>query len=234
MQNGPERSGPFLFGDAARYAVDRELASPSLPQFGGSRLMRCERLQAPEEWNDVRGPNLVRWLTDADMRFPEVGEDYKGLDGSIVGAVSDDHWVIFHRLQVIQIVPDEVHSGWHYEFMDEAHKPGSAWHIINSEWIETFHPRHLADHGHFIIRFYDEVVELICRDLLFGRVPFDLAPAISAFPELGYAYVDRAFCQEKQGDKEGAIASFERYLQLQPDSRSAEYMRRNIIRLRQK
>lgn len=197
--------------------------------------MRCERVLAPEDWDEVRGPDLVRWLTDADLRFPEVaGDAYGPPNGSIIGALSHGHWVIFHGLQVIQIVPDEVHSAWHYEFMREPHTLGSAWRISNSRWKASFDQQHLADHSHFLIRFYDDVVELICRDLLFGPAPFDLAAAISAQPKLGYSYLQLAISLEKQGDKAGAIRNFEKYLQLEPDPRSVDYARRSIEHLRDK
>lgn len=194
--------------------------------------MRCERVPTPAEWHDSRGPDLVRWLTDADLRFPGVGDPYAPPTGSIVGAFSHDHWVIFDGLQVIQVVPDEVHSGWHCKLMD-ARFFGSAMRIIDSNWKKSFHPKHLAEDSHFVIRFYDDVVELICRDLLFGPTPFDLAKAISAHPQLAYSYLQLAISLEKQGDKDGAIRSFERYAQLErDDAQSIDYARRSIDRLR--
>jgi hypothetical protein len=194
--------------------------------------MRCERIAAPVDWDDTRGPELARWLIDEDLRFPDVGKGYGPPVGSIVGAESHDHWAIFHGLQVIQIIPDEVHSGWHYEFMDHSLSPGSAWRIIDSQWKKTFDPRHLAGHSHFIIRFYDDVIELICRDIVFGPTPFDLVTAIEVNPKLSYPYLQRAISLQESGDTEGAIASFEKYLQLEPDPSSVPFARRCIERLR--
>jgi hypothetical protein len=195
-------------------------------------MMLCERFPAPEDWDEVRGPELVRWLTDEDLRFPDLGDAYGPPNGRIVGALSHGHWVIFHGLQVIQIVPDEVHSAWHYDFMRKPHPLGSAWRIIDSRWRASFDPQHLADHSHFIIRFYDDVVELICRDLLFGPAPFDLTAAINCQPKLAYSYLQLAVSLEKRGDQPGALANYEKYLHLEPDPRTIDYARRSIERLR--
>lgn len=194
--------------------------------------MRCERLVAPEEWDDARGPSLVRWLTDNDLRFPGLGNAYAPPTGSVAGGVSYDHWVIFLGLQVIQIVPDEVHSAWHHAFMNGQDELGSVWQVIDSEWRKSFHTRHLGQHHHFIIRFYDEVIEVICRELIFGLAPFDLATAIEANPKLAYAYLQLAISQQKEGERERAISNFEKYLAFEPDEQSAQYARRCVQGLR--
>ncbi|WP_162786383.1 hypothetical protein [Hyphomonas sp. CACIAM 19H1] len=175
----------------------------------------------------------MRWLTDADLRFPGVGGFYDPPSGRIVGAQTHDHWVIFHGLQVVLIVPEEEHSAWHLEFRDQQHKMGCAWRMRDSVWKESFTQRHISDeHSHFVLQFHDEVVELICRDLLFGHTPFDLAAAIDSHPRLAYPYFQLAASLENQGDKQGAIINYEKYLQLESDSRSAEYVRRTIDKLR--
>jgi len=194
--------------------------------------MRCVKVDAPRDWGDVRGPDLVRWITDADLRFDGIENIYKPPSGHILGALSHAHWVVFHGLQVIQVIHDEVHSAWHYEYRDENEEFVSAWKIENSEWIKSFHPRHLDSHAHFIIRFYDDVIEVICKDLFFGTAPFDLASAIEAYPKMAFPYYQLASSREKLGDVKGAIENFEKYQNLIPNITSKEIAKRAIEVLR--
>jgi len=170
-------------------------------------------------------------LTDADLLFPDSDAGNSAPRGDIVGAITENTWVIFHGLQVIQIVPEEVHTGWQYEAADSGVST-CAWRVIESEWLGSFDPRHLSDHIHFVLAFYDDIVELICRELLFGEMPFDLARAISIHPQLGYAYLRLANSLRKQNEIEGAITNYEKYVACNPDVSSAEFAKRCIDSLR--
>lgn len=192
--------------------------------------MKCVKLNAPDEWNDTRGPDLVRWITDADLRFAGIENVYRLPAGGITGALSSAHWVIFHGLQVIKIIPDEVHNGWHYDYMDENEEFGSAWEISNSQWIKMFAPRHLENQSHFLIRFYDDVIEVICKELLFGVAPFNLASAIDSNPQMAYPYLQLALSLEKLGDGKGAIKNFRKYISLTPESDSKDYAKKCLER----
>ncbi|MGV3624610.1 MAG: hypothetical protein ACO1OB_27570 [Archangium sp.] len=59
---------------------------------------------------DGRGPVLTRWLHENDLSLVD-----SAARGHIVGAQHEAGWVVFHGLQVLQLVPEEVHSYWHRE-----------------------------------------------------------------------------------------------------------------------
>lgn len=194
--------------------------------------MHCVSADAPEPFRSGgRGPILTRWMTDDDLLFPNSESGYGPARGDIKGAIAEDSWVIFHGLQVIQIVPEEVHSYCQLEYSD----PGvstCAWRVLDSEWMSSFDQRHLANHAHFLLVFYDDLVEVICRELLFGKLPFELASAIEEYPQLGGAYLRLADSLRKQNDQMSAIANYERYLECNPDEGSAGYARRCLDQLR--
>jgi len=198
-----------------------------------SDKMECINIDAPEEWGDIRGPDLVRWITDSDLRFSGIENVYGPARGDIMGALSHNHWVLFHGLQVIKIIPDEVHSAWHYDFMHENEEFSSAWKIDNSQWIKTFNPRHLENHSHFLIRFYDDVIEVICKELIFGVAPFELKSAIEKDPQLSYSYFQLAESHKKAGQTDSAITHYKKYLTLSSgDSDSIDYVQKCIKQLK--
>ena len=88
------------------------------------------------------------------------------------------------------------------------------WRVEESAWLKSFAPRHLANHKHFVVEFYDEIVEVICRELLFGAGGFELQKAIDRYPQLNYAYLRRAMSMEKTGHLRQAIDDYERYISL--------------------
>ena len=185
---------------------------------------------------DGRGCSLIRWIHDAELHLSESEEGFAPLAGSIVGAQylfetnegAKESWVIFHRLQVIQIVPEEVHSYWHLNFAGENYKSSGVWEIEDSEWLKAFSPRHLVNHQHFVIEFYDDLVELICRELIFGSGKFDVERVAAQDNRFAYAYLRRAMAQEKLGNKEQAIEYYQKYINVCPNEDSTEYARRCI------
>src|SRR5262245_57281824 len=133
--------------------------------------------------HDGRGPSLVRWLCDRDLYLPDTWDEPTPLVGDIVGAEyilphpaphGAPAWVVFHGLQVLQIVPEEVHSYWHRTDLRRQPDQTGAWRIENSSWMTHFDPRHLTGHQHFVLEWYDELAEVICRELIFGSGMFDL------------------------------------------------------------
>lgn len=139
--------------------------------------------------------------------------------------------MLFHGLQVIQIVPEEVHSYWHLNFI-LGDKRSGVWEIEGSEWMKTFAQRHLAECKHFIIEFYDELMEVIFRALIFGVGRFDLDKVVTTDSRLGYAYLRRAIIQEKRGNFDEAVDDYQKYILSCPKSSSADYAQRciNFIR----
>jgi len=81
---------------------------------------------------------------------------------------------------------------------------------------------------HFILEFYDELVETVCQKLVFGRGKFEIAGAIVREPSLSYAYLRRAMSERKRGNNEEALLYYQKYIDTNPPSDSAEYARRCI------
>lgn len=178
---------------------------------------------------DGRGPILHRWLWFEDLLLPDSSAGFQTLPKSRVGAQSENGWVVFHGVQVVQSVPEEVHSYWHY---DLAKVRGAAWHVESSTWLASFDPRHLADCQHYIVEFYDHVIEVICEELIFGTGTFNITEMLPDEPRLRYAYMRRAIALKKMGRFEEARADFDRYIATSPDEaslRSAELYRRSLF-----
>lgn len=196
--------------------------------------MKCVRIESPDHWkNSVRGPELARWITDEDLRFPAIDGSYSSAKGSVNGALTHDYWVLFFQVQVVQIIPDEVHSEWHYDFMDGFER-GCAWEILDSEWLKSFHPRHLHGFSHFLIQFYDEVIEVICKDVVFGRTPFSLTNVIKEYPKFCMPYLKLAKHYMQAGEVNLAIKNFEKCLSLEPDLENTEFARRSLAILKKR
>ena len=214
--------------------------------------MRVEAVHTRYFAHDGRGPELVRWLHQSDQLFEgtfwtDTADDICGADYAMTpltdggsppstSVVMSDPgsapccWVIFHGLQVLQLVPEEVHSHYHREHCAEA---TGAWRVHDSPWLTQFHPRHLADHQHFILEFYDELVEVIALDLIFGAGTFHIHDHASTDPRFVYAHLRRAQVREKAGDLVGAIEDYGTYARL-VSSDDARYPLRCIDSLRRK
>ena len=141
---------------------------------------------------DGRGPELKRWIKDGELHFPDSDHGFGALAGSIDGAEHDWGWVIFFSLQVIQIVPEEVHTYWHLGYADKSEKSTGVWIINNSEWLASFNPRHLANYNHYLFEFYDEIVEVIIREPIFGTGTFKIVDVIEKEPRLNDAYIRKS------------------------------------------
>ncbi|NMO18606.1 hypothetical protein HPC49_12965 [Pyxidicoccus fallax] len=215
--------------------------------------MKLEPIDTPYFGNDGRGPTRLRWLHWSDSRFEEARRD--GDPGGIIGAefacdfLTDDDpsgpfgstvlsnpqrapraWVYFGGLQVIQVVPEEVHSYWHRELPREGF--AGVGRIVDSHWLASFNPRHLSACGHYVLEFYDELVEVIATELLWGRGPFQIEVLAETNPYFLDAYYSRAQAREQAGDLAGAISDYERYGAKTPNRSSAEYAERTVERLR--
>jgi tetratricopeptide (TPR) repeat protein len=194
-----------------------------------------------------RGPVLSRWIHEAELYLPNSEAGFAPSKGSIVGADYEESWVIFHRLQVMQSVPHEVHTSWHWDhaehsipkvaYLDEQGKiwlnppsheqPPSTkdktgvWLIEDSKWLKSLDPQHLGKCYHFILEFYDEIVEVICEELVFGTGKFNVATVVQNDKRFSYAYLRYAMAQEKQNNTAEAIKFYQKYLEVHPENNHA-------------
>jgi len=137
---------------------------------------------------DGRGPEIHRFVHDRDALTHGTFTDRRPLPGSIIGIEyfwfehPDLAWVIFKKMQVIQIVPEEVCSYWYSSHITEQKKGVGIYIVEDSQWLRSFSQRHLASCRHFILEFYDDIIEVIAEDLVFGRGKF----SIDEHPQLSY------------------------------------------------
>ena len=198
---------------------------------------RPKILQVPDDMLGfgARGENLTHWIHGVDLRIPvftSKDEFVRSSDEDIVGAQFYSGWVIFYGLQVIQIAPEEVHSHWQVEiyYKDKEFDPKqtNVWEIEDSEWLASFSQRHLAGHRHFIIDFYDETVEVICKDLIFGKGKFSIQKAIKQDKRFASAYLRKAKDELGLGNTREAIIYFQKYIEHGTNEQSIEYAKRSI------
>jgi len=213
----------------------------------GSVLMKPLPIETSHFAFDGRGPSLIRWLHHRDLLFagtmwPDSPDGIHGAEYGIAPTIAGSPlpatsvavvdpiecskaWVVFDGLQVIQIVPEEVHSYWHYEPEVRGNRSG-AWEVVDSEWLAAFHPRHLAGHRHFILEFDDELVEVIARELIFGHGEFSIDRVAPTDGRFAYAYLRRAQVREKAEQWKDAQADYRLYASLENNESNSSYARR--------
>jgi hypothetical protein len=189
---------------------------------------------------DGRGPILSRWLRDSDLFLLDTWDDPAPLVGDIVGAEyilppSAPHggpaWVVFHGLQVLQIVPEEVHSYWHRSHLPRQSDQVAVWRVEHSLWMAGFDPRHLAGHQHFVLEWYDTVAEVICRELIFGSGAFDLRVQLAQDGRFAGAYLRHAETAERRGHLAEAITDLQQYIAIATDPSAVAYAKRRLEHL---
>ena len=141
--------------------------------------MRCEPYQTEHFGFDGRGPEIRRFIYDRDRIVPGTFTDRAQPPGNITGVEyywferPEISWVIFEGLQVVQIVPEEVCSYWFHLGTEVPPKGFSGiTEIHDSPWMASFAQRHLQDVRHFVLEFCDDIVEVLCKDLVFGSGEF--------------------------------------------------------------
>ena len=179
----------------------------------------------------ARGPDLKRWLHFSDLLFSPVGADSPD---EIVGAQVGEGWVVLDKVQVVQVTSEEAHSFWHRRLPPTESEPSNVWRIDESDWLKSFKPRHLGLCHHYVLEFYDHVLEAVAEALIFGPGAFELEEAISHDGRLGYAYLHRAMRLEKEGRSREAESSYVAYLATDPSEGSPGYAERCLEHLRKR
>ena len=116
-------------------------------------------------------------------------------------------------------------------YADKSQKSTGVWIINNSEWLASFNPRHLENYNHYLFEFYDEIVEVIIKEPIFGKETFDIVDVIDQEPRLNDAYIRKAESMEEQGLEEEAIKHYQLYIDNpSPDSgpKDLQYAQRCI------
>jgi hypothetical protein len=151
--------------------------------------MRCVAFQTEHFGFDGRGPEIRRFIHDRDRIVAGTFTDRAQPPANITGVEyywferPDLSWVVFEGMQVIQVVPEEVCSYWfHVEGQDYRRGFSGITEIHDSAWKAGFAQRHLDGIRHFVLEFYDDIVEVLCKSLAFGTGEF----RIESHPELSF------------------------------------------------
>ncbi len=97
--------------------------------------MKVNPISTPHFGYDGRGPELVRWIHDRELVLPGEDEGRRPLPGGISGAQHAEGWVIFQGLQVVQTVPEEVHSYWFFELLPDGTTHTGAYEVTDLEGV---------------------------------------------------------------------------------------------------
>ena len=68
------------------------------------------------------------------------------------------------HVEAYSMAGEEVHG----RILANGRSNAAIFRVDDSPWIKTFQQRHLSDCHHFQIMFYDEIFDVICRDMTFG------------------------------------------------------------------
>ena len=119
-----------------------------------------------------------------DGRGPELTRMFWSSDGTILRAIeyrlSQDGLVRHVRLsgvQVVMVTPDEVVGQLPGDIDTPPVRGAYAVRLGRSPFLASFNPRHLGRCAHYRLRFYDELIDLICERVEFVGGSFQEAEA---------------------------------------------------------
>ncbi len=137
---------------------------------------------------DGRGPEINRFIHDRDALLAGAFPDRRPPPGHIIGVEYHDiehpqlAWVVFKQAHVVQVVAEEVCSYWFTKLSAAPAKSDGIYVVEDSVWLHSFSQRHLSKCRHFVMMFYDDIIEIIAEELVFGRGAF----RIEDHPELSF------------------------------------------------
>ena len=123
-------------------------------------------MHAKEFFHDGRGPELLKvHLVNAHL----LAVDFRNPDTDQVNHLR------FVGAQVFMFTPDEVVAyptavDWGTTGF------GALVSLGRSDWLETFSPLHLTDCSHIQAMFYDQLLDVICKDVSVGHGAFAGGP----------------------------------------------------------
>ncbi len=125
-------------------------------------------LNADDFYHDGRGPKLLK------VHLANGSAHLLAIDFRSPGSDETKH-LKFTGAQAFMFTPDEVVSyptpvDW------GATERGALVSLGRSDWLESFSPIHLTDCAHIQAMFYDELLDVICKDVTVGLGGFSGGP----------------------------------------------------------
>ena len=124
--------------------------------------MEAMPLYQNEFYHDGRGPELHRviWVQEGKVlkgfEYFNPDDEYKE---------ENIKCLILDGVEVILSAGEEVHGN----ILSNRKSKSAIFKVFDSAWFKQFNPRHLDGCSHFQIMFYDEIYDIICRGVKFGR-----------------------------------------------------------------
>jgi len=129
------------------------------------KMMKIKPILEDKFYHDGRGPELQKVIWKSKGIILGGFEYYNPVDA--YDQKSLKHLKLI-GVQVYSMASEEVHGNI------QALKNSNAaiWEIIGSKWLNSYQPRLLSECKHFQIMFYDEIYDIICKDIIAGKGKF--------------------------------------------------------------
>jgi hypothetical protein len=122
--------------------------------------------------HDSRGPELQKVVWDHRGQILRGFEYFNPED-----EYSEENlrYLALDKVEAYSMASEEVHK----HIAANGESKAAIFRIVDSPWKASFQPRHLQDCEHFQIMFYDEIFDVICRDITSGSGPLNKSKAQS-------------------------------------------------------
>ena len=121
-------------------------------------MVEIQAMHAEFCWHSGRGPELRQ------VFYHRQGVQLKAIN--YINPDGEARHLLFVNSQVFMFKPEEVEnyasSVVNWVDMDKA----AIVRLRRSPWLASFNPYHLKECAHFRIMFYDEFLDVICRDIV--------------------------------------------------------------------
>jgi hypothetical protein len=113
--------------------------------------------------HDGRGPELQRVIWNG---VTPAGFDYFNPEDEYIP--ENLRHLLLVGVEAYSYAGEEVHAGT----ASAPHSRAAVFDLGQSPWFRSFNPRHLKGCSHFQIMFYDQIFDVICREIRTGRGPY--------------------------------------------------------------
>lgn len=124
--------------------------------------MNTEILLEHEFHHDGRGPELQRvvWIHN--------GVILRGFEYYNPEDAYEEEYIKHLELvglEAYSMAGEEVHSN----ILATGESNAAIFKVVNSPWLKQFNPSHLTECDHYQIMFYDEIYDVICKEIKAGK-----------------------------------------------------------------
>lgn len=113
-------------------------------------------------YHDGRGPELQKALWSSNGVIL-VGFEYFNPDDEYTP--NNLRHLLLEDVQAYSMSTDEVHGN----ILATGDSKAAILEVVESEWLASFNQAHLSQCKHYQIMFYDEIYDVICKNIKVGR-----------------------------------------------------------------